>query len=135
MKKGNKKYIVILLCVIIALGLFLVLRHKSQVYSNQNNSNERKSSAIDNIANNIAFECSDGKSLTATFYVDGTADINLADKKTVFITKEKLTESDSRFYSKDKSLVFWTEGDEQMSTFIQKDGVITERCKFLTNIE
>ncbi|MEK7588278.1 MAG: MliC family protein [Patescibacteria group bacterium] len=90
----------------------------------------KKPNSTEEIENFILFECQSGNYLNGTFYENGTVDISIQYKDGV-IFNEKLLKSGSRYYNFDKSIVFWSEGDEKLSTYLQKNGQIIENCQFL----
>lgn len=84
---------------------------------------------VDQVGNTVTFDCSDNKILSGTFYKNGDVILEVHDRDGV-ASLGKLTKSGLRYYNSDKSFVFWSEGDTQMSTFVEENGIITLRCKF-----
>lgn len=86
------------------------------------------------VANHVAFDCGNQKFINATFYSDGKADI-LANEGSTTIFHRILSATGTRFSSADGSAVFWSEGDEKLSTYLEENSKIILRCKFLATIE
>lgn len=86
------------------------------------------------LANTITYECADKGFIQAQFYTDDTVNLE-AYKNSEIILKEKLNLEGEKYANKSKTILFWSESNEQMSTFLEKDGAVILSCKFQSSGE
>lgn len=88
------------------------------------------------IINTVSYQCGDDETLVAMYGNNDYLDLKIYSKKET-IELPRLVKSGSKYsvYNERGSVEFWSEGDEDMTTYLEENGIITHKCKFLSSGE